>query len=141
VSVPVVVNGDIDGLAAARTALDQSGADGVMIGRASVGRPWLPGAVARALADGRASIAAPGLADQAALVHRQYARMIDHYGAALGVRVARKHLAAFIDQAPLDFPDEARVAFRKRLCRADDPGTALRFLDGLIDGRTAGIAA
>ena len=49
VSIPVIVNGDISNAANARRAMEMSGADGVMVGRAAVGRPWLPGQVSAAL--------------------------------------------------------------------------------------------
>ncbi len=63
VSIPVVVNGDITNSAEARLALSQSGADLVMIGRAALGRPWLPGQIARDL-DGAADEGAPSLHQQ-----------------------------------------------------------------------------
>src|SRR5262245_50677466 len=52
VSIPVVVNGDITGVADAVTALGESGADAVMVGRGAQGRPWFPGQLARILAGG-----------------------------------------------------------------------------------------
>src|SRR5438105_2125097 len=59
VSIPVVVNGDCRGVEDAREMLAVSGAAGVMIGRAATGRPWLVGAVARALREGGAALPPP----------------------------------------------------------------------------------
>jgi nifR3 family TIM-barrel protein len=132
VSVPVIVNGDIVDDATARSALSQSGADGVMIGRAAIGRPWLAGAVARALASGEA-MKPPSLQAQkdAALVH--YGETIAHYGAPLGVRMARKHLAAYVDHAPIDIDPAQRRAFRAAICRIATPERVVEGLSAFFE--------
>ncbi|PQA85610.1 tRNA dihydrouridine synthase DusB [Hyphococcus luteus] len=135
VSVPVIVNGDITDETTAREALQQSGADGVMIGRAATGRPWLPGVVAKALETGGA-MAPPPLEAQrdAALAH--YEETIAHYGAPLGVRMARKHLAATVDHLPLDLDPALRRSFRSALCRIASPERVLDALAGFFEGET-----
>jgi len=92
VRLPVIVNGDITSETAARDALIQSGADGVMIGRGSYGRPWFLRQVAHFLATGH-RLASPSLAAQKAILLGHYAAIRDHFGEAAGVRLARKHLA------------------------------------------------
>jgi tRNA-dihydrouridine synthase B len=135
VSIPVIVNGDICDETDAREALKQSGADGVMIGRASVGRPWLPGAVAAALETGGAMTPPPPAAQRdAALMH--YCETIAYYGAPLGVRVARKHLAGTVDHAPVDVDPALRRAFRGELCRMASPERVLDALAGFFEGDT-----
>lgn len=91
VSIPVVVNGDITSLDDARTALTQSGADGVMVGRGSYGRPWLLGQIMAGLS-GASVPTEPSLARQHALIVEHYHAMLDHYGEVTGVAMARKHL-------------------------------------------------
>src|SRR6187455_1045376 len=83
VSVPVVVNGDIESCDDAVEALAVSGADAVMIGRAAQGRPWLPGQIARALAGG-ATERAPAVGVQLDIIQTIYAEMLAHYGERVG---------------------------------------------------------
>lgn len=120
-SLPVIVNGDIVDDVSARSALRQSGADAVMIGRAACGRPWIAAAIDQALRDGR-PMQEPAMEHRLAVVLEHFADTIAFYGTRFGVRVFRKHLAAYIEQAP--FPDDAEVrrAAKARLCRLDEPG-------------------
>jgi tRNA-dihydrouridine synthase B len=96
VDVPVVVNGDITDLAAARDALQKSGAAAVMIGRGAQGRPWAVGQIGAALG-GDQPAAAPAGADLIALVTEHYEAMLSDYGVQIGVRVARKHLDWYLE--------------------------------------------
>ncbi len=90
VRLPVFVNGDIDCVAKALNALEQSGADGVMIGRAAQGRPW----IFRELRAGLAGSVAPvtSLVEVRAIMLSHLEALYSFYGESQGVRVARKHL-------------------------------------------------
>ncbi len=91
VTLPVIVNGDICSVEDARTALAQSGADGVMIGRGAYGKPWLLGQVMQALSGGTPR-GEPSMDEQYALIIEHYRAMLEHYGEQVGVNIARKHL-------------------------------------------------
>jgi tRNA-dihydrouridine synthase B len=92
VTIPVVANGDILSLEDARNALALSGADGVMVGRGTYGRPWFLAQVAHYLRTGTA-LPDPALAAQLDIVLEHYEEMLRHYGADTGSRIARKHVA------------------------------------------------
>ncbi len=92
VTVPVVVNGDIVTYEEALSALNESGADAVMIGRGAQGQPWLPGQIARQLQGGTVETSPP-LDVQLKHLVRLYDAVVDHYGARVGLRHARKHLS------------------------------------------------
>jgi tRNA-dihydrouridine synthase B len=91
VKIPVIVNGDITSFGAVDTALEESGADGVMIGRGSYGRPWFIRQVMDYLREGTQE-SAPPLPVQKQLVLKHYDDMLSHYGKDTGIRIARKHL-------------------------------------------------
>ena len=138
VAIPVIANGDIRSAADARRALALSGADGVMIGRAARGRPWLVGEIAAVLA-GHAPPAPPRGAALARLVADHYRATVEFYGPALGVRVARKHVGWYLDRLP------GMAAARSRLMALSDPRLVLAELRAALEGAGAptetGIAA
>jgi len=134
VSIPVVVNGDIRSSDDAVRALDISGADAVMIGRAVQGRPWLPGQVAKFLATG-ARERTPPLNEQFQIIDSLYDEMLGHHGLAIGRRHARKHLGWALDSAAatVKAPVELLKGHRNRVLTAEEPSQARRFLANAYD--------
>jgi tRNA-dihydrouridine synthase len=109
----VLVNGDIEDVASAGTALLQSGASGVMAGRAVLGRPWLLGEMAAAV--NGASYAPPSLEEKVEAIATHFSASLVHYGVRRGVLKFRKHLAAYFQHLG------ASRGAASAACRLDDP--------------------
>jgi nifR3 family TIM-barrel protein len=139
VSLPVLVNGDItDGASAAR-ALALSGADGVMVGRGVLGRPWIARSIEAQLQG--AVDAEPPMAERLQIVLDHFRDSIAFYGPRLGLRMFRKHLAAYIENATVPAGADARREARARLCRLDDPAAVEGGLIALWTGAPERLAA
>jgi len=128
VRIPVVANGDIGTPGDARRVLARTGADGLMVGRAAHGRPWIFREIAHFLATGEA-LPGPSLAEQRAVVLEHLQGLYGLYGEELGLRVARKHLGWYLRPLP------GGEAFRRQACAIESAPAQLaavaRFYDGL----------
>ncbi|HEX9181968.1 MAG TPA: tRNA dihydrouridine synthase DusB [Burkholderiales bacterium] len=111
-SIPVIANGDIATPAEAREVLRLTGADGLMIGRAAFGRPWIFREIEHFLATGE-TLAPPAFAEMAAVVREHLEGLHALYGEAQGLRVARKHLGWYARALP------GGEAFRRDVVRLE----------------------
>ncbi|MBI1198196.1 MAG: tRNA dihydrouridine synthase DusB [Phenylobacterium sp.] len=129
VSIPVIVNGDIvDGITA-RAALEASNADAVMVGRGVYGRPWIAAQIEAELGGG--AFVEPDAATRLDIATRHLRESLDFYGERLGLRIFRKHLAAYIENAPWPADAQARREARAALCRLEDARSVERGLQAL----------
>jgi nifR3 family TIM-barrel protein len=116
VKIPVIVNGDIVDAASAREALAQSGADAVMIGRGAYGRPWIASALDHALETGGEAVE-PALEERLAIALDHLRDSLDFYGETHGLKIFRKHLGWYVENAPYPADTEIRRSAKSRLCR------------------------
>jgi tRNA-dihydrouridine synthase B len=128
VRIPVFANGDIDTPERAAAVLRDTGADGLMIGRAAQGRPWIFREILHYLATG-AHLPPPTVAEARALI---VAHLDDHYtfhGIAQGVRTARKHLGWYTER--LDGGAEFRREINAAETTAAQLASVARYFDRL----------
>jgi tRNA-dihydrouridine synthase B len=136
VGVPVVANGDLLKPEDAPAMLAASGADAVMIGRGACGQPWMVGQTGALLA-GETPATPPAGEALAEHVIEHFEAMLAHYGSALGLRIARKHLGWYFER----FAAAAPAALRRAVLTATDPATVLRLVRSAFDSAPATAAA
>ena len=125
IALPLIANGDCKSIADAEKMLAVSGADGVMVGRGAYGRPWLPGHIGHYLATGT-RLTPPSGPEFADLVAEHYEAILGHYGPLAGVRIARKHLGWYIDEAVSQGGAPMPGGVRKTLLTSNQPSEVLR---------------
>jgi tRNA-dihydrouridine synthase B len=126
VRIPVLANGDIDGPHKAREVLRRTGADGLLVGRAAQGRPWIFGEIAHFLACGEI-LPPPSAQDVAAILLEHLQQLHAFYGEVQGVRIARKHLGWYAKDRP------ENAAFRAVVNRAENAAEQLRLTREYFD--------
>jgi tRNA-dihydrouridine synthase B len=134
VSIPVIANGDVTSVEKAREILDQSGADGVMVGRGSYGRPWFLGQIIEYLESG-SRLPDPPIDIQRDTVLQHVEDILSHYGSERGTRIARKHIGWYSKGLP------ESAEFRSEVMRGTNPAEVrkmiLNFYDFVGDRITA----
>lgn len=108
VRIPVIGNGDVITLDDVTTLLDRSGADGVMIGRGTYGKPWFLSQVIEFLKTGR-RLPDPSISEQYATLREHYIDMLEHYGKQSGMRMARKHIGWYTKGLPKSAEFRAKI--------------------------------
>ena len=134
IDIPLVVNGDITSFETALSALELSGADGVMIGRGAQGQPWLPGQIGRRIETGIIE-SAPPLAEQLSHIRTLYEEICAHYGLRIGLRHARKHLGWALQIASRcgRAPAMKLKMWREKILTSEDPKAVHRSLQDAFD--------
>lgn len=134
ISLPLIVNGDVLTPEDARRALDISGADGVMIGRGTYGKPWLVKQIMDDLANGTPS-ATPNLEELKNIILEHYDAMTEHYGTHAGVQIARKHIGWYCQDL------QGSDALRGKINSLNEPqqvkDTLINYFEGLGELRAA----
>jgi tRNA-dihydrouridine synthase B len=137
-AIPVLANGDVDSPEKARAVLAHTGADGLLIGRAAQGRPWIFREIAHFLATGE-QLPEPSLAEVRAILIGHLKALHRFYGEQAGVRIARKHLGWYARGHAED------RHFRSVVNRAESASEQIdlthRYFQALIDGEPGKLAA
>lgn len=120
--IPIIGNGDVDSPEKARECFDRYGVDGIMIGRATYGHPWIFREIRHFLDTGE-KLPPMGVPERVALAKRHLAKSIEVKGEKVGVLEMRRHLSAYFKGLP-DFKET-----RLKLVTLNDPAELYRTLD------------
>ena len=120
--LPVIGNGDVTTYEDARQLLDDSGADGVMIGRGCYGRPWFIHQVSHYLKTGE-KLPDPSIAEKHRIIKEHFEDMLCFYGEETGIRIARKHLAWYSKGL------EGSAEYRSAVNQAPDADAVKKIID------------
>ncbi len=134
VRIPVIANGDIDSGSKAAEVIRNTGVDGVMIGRAAQGRPWIFREI-EALLAGNPAPAEPSAAETRDIITLHLRDLYAFYGVEAGVRIARKHIGWYCRERPL------AQAFRQSIMQVDSADRQLDAVRGFFDAQTDAEAA
>ena len=138
ISIPVLANGDVDSPQKARAVLDYTGADGLLIGRAAQGRPWIFHEI-RYYLDTGTLLPEPGLEEIRDILIGHLEALHEFYGETAGVRIARKHLGWYAKDRP------ENAAFRAVVNRAESAQEqielTLEYFDRLVSSAMEDMAA
>lgn len=126
ISIPVIANGDIDSASKAKKVLEYTGADAIMIGRAALGNPWLFQAV-EALVEHDSIIQTPSLREKCGHILRHIQELHQFYGEQKGYRIARKHVAWYLQGIQ---PDSV---FRQTFNAINEPKEQLIVLEDFLN--------
>ena len=126
VTIPVIANGDVTTLDDVQEVLSKSGADGVMVGRGTYGKPWFLSQVIEFLKTGK-RLSDPSLSEQYLIMRDHYLEMLHHYGSYTGMRMARKHVSWYTKGLPKSAEFRATI---NQIPEADD---ALKAVDAYYD--------
>jgi tRNA-dihydrouridine synthase B len=138
VSIPVLANGDIDSPDKAKAVLLATGADGLLIGRAAQGRPWIFREIEHYLRTGE-YLPAPSLLEVEHILLEHLAALHAFYGEVMGVRIARKHVSWYL--ATLPGANEFRAQFNRLGCTDAQYTTVREFFSERHNNNGEGVAA
>jgi len=126
IKIPVLANGDIDSPQKAQQVIEHTGADGVMIGRAAQGRPWIFRDIAEFFATGKL-LQPPDSSEVRAIMRAHLRSLYIFHGEDIGVRIARKHIGWYADGCP------SQDIFRRVVMRAETPDAQLAAVEAYFD--------
>jgi tRNA-dihydrouridine synthase B len=134
VSIPVIANGDIDSPSRAAEVLKLTGADGIMIGRAAQGNPWIFREIGHLLKSG-SILAPPSLDEVQNVLINHLENLYDFYGSYMGVRIARKHIGWYCKHHP------NTDLFKQQIVRVESTTEQLDLVTEFFSNSTGGLQA
>lgn len=134
VNIPVIANGDIDSPSRAAEVLKFTGADGLMVGRAAQGNPWIFREINHLLENGNI-LAPPSLDEVQNVLINHLQNLYDFYGSHMGVRIARKHIGWYCRHHP------NTDLFKQQIVRVESTTEQLDLVTEFFSNSTGGLLA